>query len=499
MPESFDAIVVGAGFGGLGAAMHLAEQGARVCVCEALTYPGGCASTFRRGGRAYEAGATLFSGLGKTQLFGQWIERHRLGDRVGVEWLDPVVLLRGPFGALPVWRDRARFVDSLCALPGAPTGPLRAFFEKQRQVADTLWSLFDDPDLLPPFDALALRRHAGRALRYAPLAGLVGRTLSAVVDDENLMNFKPFDAWARALCQITVQCPPEEVEAPFAFGALDYPWRGTGHVRGGIGVLASGLTDALRSLGAQVRFADRVAAMERGASGWRVTTRRGVLDAPVVLANLLPSGLVRCASLDLDASPRLRRLDAGVRTGWGAAMQYLTLAPAVNPAEEGPRHLECIDDADAPFIEGNHVFISVGAPDADGRSSATVSTHVRPVPAEPAADYHTRIQARMHQTLLRRAPEVVERIVHQLPGSPRTFERFTGRSGGYVGGIPRRAGLGNYRDLGPFEAAPGLFLVGDTTFPGQSTLATALGGQRAAVAALRHLAGEGYDRPRAAQ
>jgi phytoene dehydrogenase-like protein len=499
MPESFDAIVVGAGFGGLGAALHLAEQGARVCVCEALTYPGGCASTFRRGGRAYEAGATLFSGLGDGQLFGQWIARHRLGDRVEVDWLDPVVLLRGPCGALPVWRDRTRFVDSLCALPNAPIEALRGFFGKQRRVAETLWTLFDDPALLPPFNALALRRHAARALRYAPLAGLVGRTLSAVVDDEKLWTFKPFDTWVRAMCQITVQCPPEEVEAPFALGALDYPWRGTGHVRGGIGVLASGLSDALRGLGAQVRFADRVASMERGGSGWRVTTRRGVLDAPVVLANLLPTDLARCALLDLDTNPRLRRLDSGVRTGWGAAMQYLTLAPAVRQDEQEPRHLELVDDADTPFIEGNHVFVSIGAPDASGRSSATVSTHVRPIPVEPVAEYHTRVQARMRQTLLRRAPEIVERILHHLPGSPRTFERFTGRSGGYVGGIPRRAGLGNYRDLGPFEAAPGLFLVGDTTFPGQSTLATALGGQRAAVAALRHLAGEGYDRPRAAQ
>jgi phytoene dehydrogenase-like protein len=499
MPEQFDAIVVGAGFGGLGAAMHLAEQGARVCVCEALTYPGGCASTFRRGGREYEAGATLFSGLGSRQLFGQWIARHGLGDRVEVEWLDPVVVLRGPFGALPVWRDRARFVDSLCTLPDAPSAPLRAFFEKQRRVADTLWSLFDDPDLLPPFGPTALCRHAGRMLRYAPFASLVGRTLSAVIDDENLRSFKPFDAWIRAMCQITVQCPPEEVEAPFALGALDYPWRGTGHVRGGIGVLASGLTDALRAQGAEVRFANRVGSIEPGASGWRVTTRRGLLEAPVVVANLLPADLARCASLDLDTSPRLRRLDAGVRTGWGAAMQYLTLAPSRDGLDAEPRHLECIDDADAPFIEGNHVFVSIGAPDALGRSSATVSTHVRPVPAEPLAEYHTRVQARMRETLLRRAPEVAERIVHHLPGSPRTFERFTGRSGGYVGGIPRRAGLANYRDLGPFEAAQGLYLVGDTTFPGQSTLATALGGQRAAVAALRHLAHEGHDRPRAAQ
>ncbi len=67
-----------------------------------------------------------------------------------------------------------------------------------------------------------------------------------------------------------------------------------------------------------------------------------------------------------------------------------------------------------------------------------------------------------------------------MTASPRTFERFTGRPLGYVGGVPRRAGLHNYERLGPTEVLQGLFLVGDSVFPGQSTLATALSGVKAA-------------------
>ncbi|HND32895.1 MAG TPA: FAD-dependent oxidoreductase, partial [Myxococcota bacterium] len=40
-PELADVIVIGAGFGGLAAALSLAERGARVTLLEALTYPGG--------------------------------------------------------------------------------------------------------------------------------------------------------------------------------------------------------------------------------------------------------------------------------------------------------------------------------------------------------------------------------------------------------------------------------------------------------------------------
>jgi phytoene dehydrogenase-like protein len=65
--STFDVLVIGAGFGVLGAALSLAEQGARVCLCESLGYPGGCASTFQRGGFRFDAGATLLSGLGRAR------------------------------------------------------------------------------------------------------------------------------------------------------------------------------------------------------------------------------------------------------------------------------------------------------------------------------------------------------------------------------------------------------------------------------------------------
>ena len=57
MPDlkPFDVAVIGAGFGGLGAALSAAERGACVAICEALNYPGGCASTFTRDANQFEA------------------------------------------------------------------------------------------------------------------------------------------------------------------------------------------------------------------------------------------------------------------------------------------------------------------------------------------------------------------------------------------------------------------------------------------------------------
>ncbi len=102
----------------------------------------------------------------------------------------------------------------------------------------------------------------------------------------------------------------------------------------------------------------------------------------------------------------------------------------------------------------------------------------------------------MQETLVARAPEIVAATTHELPASPRTFARFTGRPGGWVGGVPRRHGLGAYRELFPAPIEPGLWLVGDAVLLGQSTLATFIGGLRTAEA-LQHPAFTGEDVDRA--
>lgn len=488
----YDAVVVGAGFGGLGAALALARAGARVAVCETLNYPGGCASTFRKDGYAFEAGATLFSGLAEAQLFGRWVSE--LGLDVQVDWPDPLVELRTPALRLPVHRDKARFLAELEALPGAPVEGLRRFFRLQGQVAGALWPLFDDPTLLPPLDLRALARHAGRALAYAPLVRWMGRPLEAVLAHCGLAGFGPLRTFLDALCQITVQCPAAEAEAPFALAAMDYYWRGTGHVRGGIGRLAVALADAVRASGGDVLYANRVKALAPdGEGGWRVQARRGELRARHVVANVLPQGLVRMLGGEGHAPERLSRLAKDVGEGWGAAMLYLVAASPPG-GHEGPHHLELVQDEAAPFVEGNHLFVSVSGREDAGRApeglrTLTVSTHV-PLKALEAMDagaqaaYVARVQGRMREGLERLAPEWVADVRHALTASPRTWARFTQREGGAVGGVPRRAGLHQYRTLSPKAVRPGLWLVGDSVFPGQSTLATALGGVRTAASVL---------------
>lgn len=513
--QHFDALVIGAGFGGLGAGLALAEQGLSTCVLEALVYPGGCASTFARDGYRFESGATLFSGFGPGQWFDQLVRRHALD--VDVRWLDPVIELRTPGGErLAIPRERERWIATLCALDGAPRAAIRRFVDRQRRVADALWPLLDEPRRLPPFDAAAFAYHARRLHRYAPVAATVGRSLADVARADGVWSFEPVRIALDALCQITIQCRAEEAEAPFALATLDYPFRGTGHVVGGIGRLASALADAVGRTGpgaSGVRYAQRARRVERSGAGrgsrWRVQTTRGLFEAPRLALNLLPQDARRLlvdGAMSRGARRRLARAERDVVTGgWGACMLYLVVREPEGAGPD-PVHLEIVQDPSEPFVLGNHLFVSISGRDESGdggrapvgRRTVTVSTHVpmesflaldeRSAPGASDGGERGRrvasVQERMRRGLAEHAPKWWSGVEHELTASPRTFERFTGRAQGHVGGVPRRRGLGHYLRTGPLVLDRGLAVVGDSTFPGQSTLATVLGGARTARALL---------------
>jgi phytoene dehydrogenase-like protein len=148
------------------------------------------------------------------------------------------------------------------------------------------------------------------------------------------------------------------------------------------------------------------------------------------------------------------------------------------------------------MAEGNTVFLSLSPAWDKNRSPAgqralTISTHTglrdwwrlfeneRPAYEDRKAVYLERILAAAETALpgLREAAHLI------LPGTPVTFQRFTRRAWGWVGGFPQTS---LFRTWAP-RLASGLWLVGDTIFPGQSTAAVALGGLRVARTVLSEL------------
>ncbi len=141
----------------------------------------------------------------------------------------------------------------------------------------------------------------------------MGRPLSDVVSSHGLAGWEPLRVYLDAVSQITVQASSAEAEAPFAMADVDYFFRGTGHVHGGIGSLAWALTEAINRAGGRVSLANRVRGLRREGGGWRVDTRNGELQAQTVVANVLPQSLPGMAGPEMNGA--LQDVEAAVESG----------------------------------------------------------------------------------------------------------------------------------------------------------------------------------------
>ena len=281
------------------------------------------------------------------------IDDHQMG--VAFERLDPPLELRTSGSTVLARRDRAQLLAQFEAMDGAPVRGLRRFFKLQEKVASVLWPLLDDASLLPPLTPSRVLKHAVRLPRYLPLATLTGRPLWRVLERYGLTEFTPLVSWLDSQCQITVQCGVREAEAPFALAALDYHHRGAVHVKGGIGELAWGIARAVEACGGTVRFGAPARDVRREGDRWTLRAGGETYRAPHVVFNCLPQDAARIAGVQHRS---LDKLSERVRDGWSAGMLFRTVRPPRAAGPE-PRHIEAVMDEAAPFLEGNHVFLSI--------------------------------------------------------------------------------------------------------------------------------------------
>lgn len=148
-------------------------------------------------------------------------------------------------------------------------------------------------------------------------------------------------------------------------------------------------------------------------------------------------------------------------------------------------HHQLLHDYARPLGEGNNLFISVSASgDTEsapaGHRVVMISTHCELAPWEgltPEA-YQSR-KAEIGERLIALARRVYPdlgraAVVHEV-ATPRTYERFTGRPRGAVGGVRQTLGNANQHAVPHDVGVPGYWLVGDGTWPGLGTVACCLG------------------------
>jgi phytoene dehydrogenase-like protein len=440
-------LVVGAGGGGLSSAILAALRGEKVTLLEGHSALGGCASWFRRGPFIFDAGATTLSGLNPHEPLGELFAL--LGKSPKMLPADPGITFQLSNGkVIRYCKDKEKWFDELSRhFPGRNHGP---FWKLIYRINELSWHLLKDVKTFPfrsLDDAFVALKHP----RYISLIPFLFLSTDHALKYFDL-DFPEYQELVNGILLISAQAKAQNI--PFIVGAmaLSYP-RETYAPYGGMKGLMNFFEEELKALGVEIvkntrvkSFSDKVVLSTDGRS---FTGDRFIYNLPIWNLAELATGPLK-ETFESESSTR--------PGAWGALALYGGVESDVHELYQ-QIHLH------HPLIDNYFVSFSIpgDSRSPQGHQAFTISTHV------------------MAETLSEESKKAISDIIiydfkkrfsfreikFLTIGSPKTFERYTGRKHGFVGGLPFLYGKNPLSLLSPLTEDINIFRVGDTVFPGQ--------------------------------
>ena len=484
-PPAFDVIVIGSGIGGLVTATQLAAKKAKVLVLESYLIPGGSAGYFEREGYRFDVGASMIFGFG-TQGTTNLLTRALDAVNVSIETIPDAVQIDYHLPNnldLKVHRDYKKFLQELTAhFPHEQQG-IRQFY-------DECWKVFN---CLNAMELLSLEeiRYLMRVFFQHPFAclGLVkylpqnaGDIARRYISDPALLKFIDMECycWSVVPADMTPMINAGMVFSDRHYGGINYP-------KGGVGQIAQKLVEGLEKAGGKIQYQARVK---------KILTENDravgvqLADGKVYHAKRIVSNATRWDTFEkLLPSEEMPAAEKKWQQRYQKSPSFLSLHLGVE-ADVLPPGTEChhilLEDWEKMEAPEGTLFVSI--PTLLDPDLAPKGYHIiHAFTPNWIEDWQGMSQSEYEEKKEEAAGRIIERLEKIFPGldagldymevgTPRTHRRFLGRDDGSYGPIPRRKLLGL---LGmPFNrtAVPGLYCVGDSTFPGQGLNAVAFSG-----------------------
>ncbi len=481
----FDVIVIGSGIGGLVTATQLAAKGAKVLVLERYIIPGGSAGYFEREGYRFDVGASMIFGFG-TEGTTNLLTKALDAVNVSLETVrDPVQIhYHLPAGLeLKVHQDYEKFLQELTAHFPQEREGIRKFY-------DECWKVFN---CLNAMELLSLEepRYLTRVFFQHPLAclGLVkylpqnaGDIARRYIKDPQLLKFIDMECycWSVVPADKTPMINAGMVFSDRHYGGINYP-------KGGVGQIAQKLVEGLEKAGGQIQYKARVT---------KIVTEKGkavgvqLAEGKVYQAKRIVSNATRWDTFEkLLPAEEMPAAERKWRKRYEKSPSFLSLHLGVE-AEVLPPGTEChhilLEDWDKMEDAEGTIFVSI--PTLLDPDLAPAGYHIIHTFTPSWIDDWQGLSASEYEEKKEEAAgRIIERLEKIFPGldagldymevgTARSHRRFLGREDGTYGPIPSRKLMGL---LGmPFNrtSIPGLYCVGDSTFPGQGLNAVAFSG-----------------------
>ncbi len=476
-----DVAIVGAGIAGMATATRLQRLGFSTIVFEAHGQPGGCAGFYRRKGFSFDVGATTLVDFAPGGIGAEWLKSIGMPPIAGEELSGYLAWL--PDRLVTLYRDSMCWSEERLATLG-DTPAHRAFWQMLDHLAQVFWRASRVGILLPMHNLHDLMNNI-RTLGCSdtPLARYLTWSMGDALRSFGLREERPLVGLLSMLIEDTVHSSIDH--APLINAALGVTIRGAGLTRatGGMRGFWQHLVPHYRAMGGELRVGCRVEHISGSRGNFCISTRRGPFQAAQVVS-ALPIELTARLAPTLAKRPLHPYLQRDADAQGGACAVFLGVREEQVKGQAFTHH-QLLQDYDKPLGNGNNLFLSVSA-SGDltsapfGYRSVMLSTHCCLQEWEHLSpqDYHVRKQAigeRLVALARRVYPHLGEQALVYEVATPRTYERFTRRPRGAVGGVRLTRWNANQRAVPHDIGVPGFWLVGDTTWPGLGTVACILG------------------------
>jgi 1-hydroxycarotenoid 3,4-desaturase len=486
-----EAVVIGAGIGGLCAAIELAVRGRGVTVVEQSAAVGGKMRTLEVDGRPIDAGPTV---LTMREVFDGLFERAgaRLDDALTLRRLEVLARHAWPDGArLDLHADPERSAEAIGELAGArEAAGFRRFCAHTRRIYETVEGPFIHGEISGLADMIQQLGPA-HLLRMAAVDWHRGmwRALGGFFRDPRLRQL--FGRYA-------TYYGSSPFEAPATLSLIAHvEQRGVWAVEGGMIRLALALAELLRSLGGELRLGAAVEeVLVEGGRAVGVRLRGGeTLRARAVVLNAAPEALVQGllgeavrGAVALGRAPRSLSAITWALVGRvrGFPLAYHTVAFSSDYRREfeelragrvptEPTVYVCAQDRDpaeaSPRLDpgSQRLFCLINAPARGGDAEFLGGPEIE------------RCKERCWQQL-RRCGLTVEEVnpTRTIATGPHGFAQMFPGTGGALYGTATHGLRATFSRPGSRTRLPGLYLVGGGVHPGAGVPMVAIGGRSAA-------------------
>ncbi len=472
----FDFAIIGAGIGGSVVASILNHLGYSVALFEKLEYLCGCAGTFRRKGYYFNVGAATFVGLDGNLPLAKL--KKLLNLDFPVVKIDPSLKIYIKDKTINRYQDKNMAFEEI----------QKAFYDKNNQkfwstiynTSDIIWDMLYDflpqqsnlPDVNLIFRAF---KHIDKIIKIAPYFFKNARAYA--LQTLNSLD-KDYERFLSYHTLITAQGFLDEVNVGVASLGLTYPNLDNYYVIGGMDKACEAFVKNLKHVFRRTTV-QKIRSYE---DRFVLETSAGEFEAKNIVLNKTIFDLH-----ELFDDPYIKEFSFKSQKTfskkWGAFTMYFMVDDIFDKDFE--YHHFILLDEEIPFTKSKSIFLSISAKEdsilsIENKRSITISTHstIDEWFGLEKEEYKRRkkvvenfIIDRLHKYI----PILKDAKLYNVEsGTPLTFKRYTSRYMGSVGGIPV---INEYFFKYPRPISPikGVYLVGDTVFPGQGWPGVSLG------------------------